>query len=95
MSAKEFDDWWNEQGELQASFCGGSIPAFARIVWNAAIGPKEQNSDSEQQLKAKIPQNIMERLEAVQCIVASPCDAEEAHCAWGELDNIIAELSAI
>lgn len=51
--------------------------------------------NSLQQLKAKIPQDIMERLEAVQCIVASPCNAEEAKCAWDELDSIIAELSAI
>lgn len=58
MSAKEFDVWWNEQGELQASFCGGSIPTFARTVWDAAIGSVEQNSDSPaspmQQLKAEI-----------------------------------------
>jgi len=62
---------------------------------NSEESPSDSPASPVQQLKAKIPQNIMERLEAVQCIVASPCDKEEAQCAWEELDSIIAELLAI
>ena len=49
MSAKTFEDWWDEQGELQAAFCGGSIPTFAKCVWDAAIESAEQNPDNAQQ----------------------------------------------
>jgi len=39
--------------------------------------------------------SLLERLEAVQVIVSSPCDKEEAHCAYEELDYIIAEMSKL
>ena len=38
--------------------------------------------------------NLIERLEAVQCIVSTPCDAEEAKCAYDELEEIIPLLAS-
>lgn len=65
--------------------CGG-------FVEKAPQDTMVEIANAPQHTKAKIPQNIIERLEAVQCIVASPCDADEAYAAWDELDSIIAEL---
>lgn len=45
--------------------------------------------EKEEVTKAIKEENVVERLEAVQCIVASPCDREEAHCAYEELDAVI------
>lgn len=43
----------------------------------------------------KHKENLLERLEAVQCIVSTPCDKVDAHCAWEELDHVIPELRKI
>lgn len=33
-----FEDYWNQYGELHASFCGGDIKMFAREFWQSAQG---------------------------------------------------------
>lgn len=60
--------------------------------WCAPLKEVEQRADNTG--SPKLRENIIERLEAVQCIVASACSKEEAHCAWEELDYCIAQLRA-
>lgn len=38
--------------------------------------------------------DIIERLEAVRCIVSTPCNGEEADCAYEELDVCISSIMA-
>ncbi len=38
---------------------------------------------------------IIDRLEAVQCIVSMKCDKMDAHCAYEELDNILKDLPTL
>ena len=33
-----FEDYWNQYGELHASFCKGDIKVFAREIWESAQG---------------------------------------------------------
>ena len=40
-------------------------------------------------------EDIMERLEAVQCIVSLPCDKIDAQCAYEELDILIPQIRKI
>jgi len=41
-----FEDYWNQYGELHASFCGGNIKAFAREIWASAQGNGGNNGRS-------------------------------------------------
>jgi len=41
-----FEDYWNQYGELHASFCGGNIKAFAREIWASAQGNGGKNGRS-------------------------------------------------
>lgn len=57
---------------------------------NEALNKAKENMSAAGLL---LPVSLMERLEAVQCIVSSECDKEEAYCAYMELDDIIEKLN--
>lgn len=59
-------------------------------VWERCPYPSAQREIKEQKFGEGVA--IIERLEAVQCILASACDAEEAKCGYDELDALIPEI---
>jgi hypothetical protein len=39
---KKFQDYWEEFGELHASFCNGDIKQFAKEIWMSAFSSAEE-----------------------------------------------------
>jgi len=40
-----FEEYWNQYGELHASFCNGNIKRFAREIWMSASENKDRASE--------------------------------------------------
>jgi hypothetical protein len=91
MAAQTFDEWWNQDGELIASFAHGNISNFARSVWEAAIGSMEAHSASTNNRSAEIALaitrlvGVKDRLEDNKGYVGSVA----------ALDAVIAQLRAV
>jgi len=86
--------WSNIELVVQDGACV-KIAMSDNVIFSDDCTPEvaaEQRADNTG--SPKLRENIIERLEAVQCIVASACSEEESHCAYEELDSCIAQLRA-
>jgi hypothetical protein len=87
-----FQDWLNGVKDGFA-YILTSAECASRHAFEAGYNTaRKNNSESQGTANNTAMPKLLERLEAVQVIVSKECSAEEAQCAYDELDAVIAQL---
>ena len=79
--------------EVVRDAIGQLVTLLAKTIAQQQVLRSTPTVDIFEYKKDSPPQiSLLERLEAVQVILSSPCDKEEAEAGYQELDDIIAKL---